>query len=460
MVGLQVTRSAHANFLGNGTQNFNPIAGSSTYTMVHDRDAQSLNTLSTSFFLSEAWNSLPDTFLNGSPVHSKDTTLSGDLGLRYGILNHVDFDLNVSSLFSQQTNRELSGAQFSSSGLNNLRVGAKYNFLDKAEWGLSSVISLDLNQARQNPFVGNKAGPIYNIEGIVDRKLRSTAIALNVGYRVRRGENIPNSVYSALSDQYIASLGVRQFLSQRWSVSTEIAASKFSHSVYSTNSNEIPAELLVTTRFNQNQWMWNMGGGARISNGLFTPDWRLFVGVSLDIGSKKPERHAQLNAEDVIQNFEVPFDHMMKSHEFRLVKTVDHEGFTSDKPPFELIRLYKFDFDFGSTKLRPEYIALIDQIGSYLDSPPPVLKVRVEGHTDSLGLRERNRIVGQGRADNLVGYLKERGFLKSIPVEAVGYGPDRPIADNATISGRQQNRRVEIRILRSPQSQKNLKDDL
>ena len=70
-------------------------------------------------------------------------------------------------------------------------------------------------------------------------------------------------------------------------------------------------------------------------------------------------------------------------------------------------------------------------------------KIVVEGHTDSQGTPESNLTLGQNRADSVRDYLIARGIPED-KVSAVGIGQSRPIADNATVQGRAQNRRVEI----------------
>jgi outer membrane protein OmpA-like peptidoglycan-associated protein len=84
-----------------------------------------------------------------------------------------------------------------------------------------------------------------------------------------------------------------------------------------------------------------------------------------------------------------------------------------------------------------------------LNSVAKVLKefektmVHVTGHTDSTGGYEYNLQLSQKRADSVSSYLAAQG-VQSVRLLTRGYGPDRPVADNATPAGRQQNRRVEI----------------
>jgi outer membrane protein OmpA-like peptidoglycan-associated protein len=67
----------------------------------------------------------------------------------------------------------------------------------------------------------------------------------------------------------------------------------------------------------------------------------------------------------------------------------------------------------------------------------------VRGHTDSFGERSYNLGLSQRRADAVVAYMERNGIASS-RVEAVGVGPDEPVADNRTRAGRAQNRRIEI----------------
>ncbi|MEN8161143.1 MAG: OmpA family protein, partial [Myxococcota bacterium] len=53
--------------------------------------------------------------------------------------------------------------------------------------------------------------------------------------------------------------------------------------------------------------------------------------------------------------------------------------------------------------------------------------------------------LSQKRSDSVKSYLGAQG-VQSVRLQSRGFGPDRPIADNATPEGRQQNRRVEITL--------------
>jgi outer membrane protein OmpA-like peptidoglycan-associated protein len=74
----------------------------------------------------------------------------------------------------------------------------------------------------------------------------------------------------------------------------------------------------------------------------------------------------------------------------------------------------------------------------------PDLKVEVAGFTDNTGTATANRRLSQSRADAVRTYLISKG-VPAARLTAKGYGPDQPIAGNATAAGREKNRRVELR---------------
>jgi outer membrane protein OmpA-like peptidoglycan-associated protein len=67
--------------------------------------------------------------------------------------------------------------------------------------------------------------------------------------------------------------------------------------------------------------------------------------------------------------------------------------------------------------------------------------VRIEGHTDSQGKREANLKLSQDRANAVLDHLVTVQHVESGRLEAKGFGPDVPVADNKTSAGRARNRR-------------------
>lgn len=71
----------------------------------------------------------------------------------------------------------------------------------------------------------------------------------------------------------------------------------------------------------------------------------------------------------------------------------------------------------------------------------PTANVTIEGHTDSRGNAKLNKQLSQKRADAVKAELVKLG-VDATHLSAVGYGAEKPIADNKTEAGRTQNRRV------------------
>jgi outer membrane protein OmpA-like peptidoglycan-associated protein len=89
---------------------------------------------------------------------------------------------------------------------------------------------------------------------------------------------------------------------------------------------------------------------------------------------------------------------------------------------------------------------LLDNVAAVLIAHPEIVKVRVEGHTDSQGPDEKNLVLSQKRAQAVVDYLIKKG-VPAERLEAVGFGETQPVGDNAFKEGRALNRRVVFKII-------------
>lgn len=103
-------------------------------------------------------------------------------------------------------------------------------------------------------------------------------------------------------------------------------------------------------------------------------------------------------------------------------------------------------FKFNSAELTEESKAVLDssiEVAKlkYVDDGD---LITIEGHTDSIGSGEYNKALSQRRAESVLNYIvnERNGGAKNM--RAVGYGEERPIADNSTEEGRQKNRRVSF----------------
>jgi outer membrane protein OmpA-like peptidoglycan-associated protein len=105
-------------------------------------------------------------------------------------------------------------------------------------------------------------------------------------------------------------------------------------------------------------------------------------------------------------------------------------------------------FETGRSALTQDSYGILDEIAGTLVARPEV-RIEIAGHTDNTGSRSLNMRLSRERAQAVKAYLARKGVEPSRMV-AEGYGPDQPVATNATSAGRAQNRRVELKRLDQP----------
>jgi outer membrane protein OmpA-like peptidoglycan-associated protein len=109
-----------------------------------------------------------------------------------------------------------------------------------------------------------------------------------------------------------------------------------------------------------------------------------------------------------------------------------------------IINLPDILFDLNQATLKPEAKVVIAKLAGILLIMPE-LNLRVEGHTDATGGAEYNQELSERRAASVLEFISEQG-IRTGRMQSVGYGEERPVADNETQEGRRKNRRVEIVI--------------
>jgi len=106
-------------------------------------------------------------------------------------------------------------------------------------------------------------------------------------------------------------------------------------------------------------------------------------------------------------------------------------------------------FEVNREHIRPSSYPVLDGIAATLARHPQVL-IAVEGHRDSGAARDYSRgQITRRRASAVMDYLVMKGIARA-RLEAISYGPERPIESNKTAAGRAKNRRVEL-TLRNPE---------
>ena len=111
----------------------------------------------------------------------------------------------------------------------------------------------------------------------------------------------------------------------------------------------------------------------------------------------------------------------------------------------QIIILQQVSFETARDEIKSESFGLLGQVAAVLAQHPEIARLAVDGHTDSRGAEKANTNLSQRRALAVVRWLSDHG-IDARRLEARGFGPRRPIADNSTDAGRAKNRRVEFLI--------------
>ena len=109
------------------------------------------------------------------------------------------------------------------------------------------------------------------------------------------------------------------------------------------------------------------------------------------------------------------------------------------------ICLFNINFDFDSYRLRKESYPHLDEVAMMMNAFPE-MRIKIIGHTDSLGSDKYNQTLSYNRAKSVIRYLQSKGIDKDRMVPE-GFGEKYPIDTNSTPEGRFHNRRVEIEVL-------------
>ena len=115
-----------------------------------------------------------------------------------------------------------------------------------------------------------------------------------------------------------------------------------------------------------------------------------------------------------------------------LLKEIDAHGFAT----------LNVNFETNKALIRASDQPALDEVVELMKRTPG-LRLSVDGHTDSVGNADANKLLSQQRADAIVAYLVRAGVVGD-RLQAKGFGMGQPVADNRSEEGRAKNRRVEL----------------
>lgn len=103
-------------------------------------------------------------------------------------------------------------------------------------------------------------------------------------------------------------------------------------------------------------------------------------------------------------------------------------------------------FATGSDRILNRSRRLLTALAEAMRLTPEIRRLSIEGHTDSVGTEEDNLELSRRRAESVMAWLVEYG-IEASRLEAHGFGESRPVAEGDSRAAREENRRVELRVI-------------
>jgi OmpA-OmpF porin, OOP family len=138
----------------------------------------------------------------------------------------------------------------------------------------------------------------------------------------------------------------------------------------------------------------------------------------------------------VVKRLEKKRQEALKNNVFAVLLTGEAEAITFKNVQFETNR----------SDLKQASFPELEQLKSFLENT--TVRIEIAGFTDNVGSAEHNQELSLARAESIKTWLSQRGIEES-RLSTIGYGASNFVADNESETGRQLNRRVEIRLVAS-----------
>lgn len=432
LVLLIRSQFAFANVVGTDLQNFNATTSGIDYVTVHSSEVLEPGIFNLGLMTNYAANSLPVFEKEGEEqnrINLNDSLLTGEVLFGLGIFKNFELGIAAGRLIRQDIdNNDIGLGRYDHGGWTNFRFGFKYRLLKRANDGFAISSLVNVNNIKNNPYLGQNQSKIYHFEGIYDRDFGPLTGSVNLGYRWRySGGKLDGSLIDPTKDQLIASVGTSYLVT---SLDTKLIVEVFGSRPMKkpgSDSSSRQASSLEVIGGLKYDWSHNLafhvGGGSELLHGVSSPDWRVYAGVNWTTG------RAYESIWEKTEMFKTEFVEVTKEE--------------------EKVILYSIHFETDSSDLTlPGSIKAIEDFHNYLLSLGPYSKLVIEGHTDSVGAAAYNQMLSLRRATSIRERLAKTYKIPIEKMEVEGYGEMRPIADNGNFQGRLKNRRVEIRIIK------------
>jgi len=443
LVSYSLSSGALANTIGTNSQLFNPATSSSDFVTVQSSKVMERGWYSIGLFLNHASNPLPykDTEAQ-SRAKSNDSLTGMDAFVGYGVLPKTEIGIVFPFIVNQEVKEDETRGEYEQKGNTEVRALLKHNFVQRSEFGLSGIVSGNINRTSEDPHSGANTSPAYNLEVIADMPVGDMLFATNLGYRYRKkGEKIEGALTDSIGSQYMVSVAAKYQVNSKFSLLAETFAGKPVDKIeHETDRKTESAEALIGARYKTGKDTWaHAGAGSELLHGYGTADWRAYVGIVTEFGPGKSKGRKSVAMKN-------------PKKKKKKVKMFSEDVYPTDIPnrePDEIFILRNINFEFDSDyRVLPGAIDELQKLTDHL-AGKSFEKIIVEGHTDHFGSDEYNQDLSMRRAMTVRRQMiKHYGFQAS-QLTPAGYGESVPFTDDLSDAGRQLNRRVEIKVFYS-----------
>jgi outer membrane protein OmpA-like peptidoglycan-associated protein len=410
---------ASANVVGNGLQNFNSITSGLDFVSVHSSETLKPGIFNIGIFMNEAVNSLP--YMEGGSqgrTTFNDTILGLDLNLGVGLLTNWDVGISLPFVLNQTVGSDQAfHGEYRNKGNTEVRISSKYRLFGDDSGGFAVVGTINFDRTGGNPYTGSPAGPIYNLELVLDTTIREWALGLNLGYRkTNPGDSIAGAFMEPMGNQIIGSAAASYLLPSLdtkliFEVFGSIPAEKKASNPDRTASS---LEFLAGVKHDLTHNLAIHGGaGTELQHGVSSPDWRAYAGLNYTFG---PQSKDSLQPKAI-------------------------------GPGRDRIVTHNIQFEFDSSLMIGDYDVILGEVAKRFREGG-YKKIIIVGYTDSIGRVDYNDGLSLQRSQIISTYLSDKKNISRDLIEAEGRGERDAIADNGNFQGRQENRRVEFILLK------------
>lgn len=290
-----------------------------------------------------------------------------------------------------------------------LRFQTNYDHIE------TEYFSNGINNRQKMNLISGNLDFIYNV---IPCEFVTPYVALGFGLTNFKVSNAPSPDLEGTHQGYQFNMGVgaEWHMNDKFSIKTEVNYHTSSDNKMDGNYSE--NEVKGILRSNGDTYMTFDIGGI----------WYFSVGDESDLCKDCPD-----GIKEVIKEVEVPVEVVKVIHDTVVVKP---------EPNWVLVGV---NFEFDKSTLLPEAYPILEHSYETLKNNPD-MKIEIQGHTDSKGSDEYNQKLSEQRAQAIYDYLIEEGIAPDRMI-TVGYGEQKPIADNSTEQGRAFNRRIEFKVL-------------